>query len=303
MVHHRPLIRKGAAVYSAATSVCKDEPVSFLIAHRGYSAKAPENTLPAFQAAADAGFTWVETDADMLADGTVVLVHDSSFKRTGGNPARVSRSRLEDLTDLDVGGWFGSDFIGTRVPTLHDLVDLMNGTGLSVNLELKLSDPTAERVETYVRAVARELKRITAAPGDQRVIVSSFNHRILAAFHLVEPGIDLACLFERSRFAPLNRHSVWRDAAYATGATYVHPHHRELTERIVQRIHEEGLEINTWTVNSPRRAATLASWGVQGICTDGPRGLTPSDAPTSLAQGTPARRSGFLARAAQHQGA
>ncbi|WP_165168521.1 glycerophosphodiester phosphodiesterase family protein [Rothia uropygialis] len=263
--------------------------MSFLIAHRGHSAKAPENTVAAFRAAADAGFQWIETDADMLADGTIVLIHDSSFKRTGKVAARVSASQIEDLAEIDVGRWFSQSFADTRVPTLRDLVDLMNSTGLNVNLELKLTDPNPERIGTYIHAVTRELERVEPRGDKPRVIVSSFNHPLLATLHLAVPRLRLACLFERSRFTLTSRHSGWREIAHSTGATYVHPHHRELNERIVEWIHSEGLEINTWTVNNPGRAAELAGWGVDGICTDGPKGLTPNDAPAALRH-TPATR-------------
>ncbi|WP_165001003.1 MULTISPECIES: glycerophosphodiester phosphodiesterase family protein [Micrococcaceae] len=263
--------------------------MSFLIAHRGHSEKAPENTMAAFRAAADAGFQWVETDADMLVDGTIVLIHDSSFKRTGKVATRVSESQIEDLAEIDVGRWFSPNFADTRVPTLRDLVDLMNNTGLNMNLELKLTDPSPERVDTYIHAIARELERVKPRDEEPRVIVSSFNHPLLTALHLVAPRLRLACLFERNRFTLTNRHSGWREIAHSIGATYVHPHHRELNEHIVGLIHAEGLEINTWTVNNPGRAAELAGWGVDGICTDGPKGLTPIEAPAALRHAPAAR--------------
>lgn len=292
MMSHRELTRKRTNVYRRATHLCQDEVVSFLIAHRGHSSKAPENTMAAFESAVDAGFTWIETDADMLEDGTVVLVHDASFRRTGRTSARVSTSTSEDLPGIDVGRWFSARYANSRVPTLANLVDLMNQTGLSANVELKLSDPTPERIDDYIDTLIRGLKRLDPESLRNRVIISSFNHRLLAALHLAAPQLRLGCLFERSRFAPLKRHSVWRNAAWATGAEFIHPHHRELTRKIVTLIRAEGFGVNTWTVNNPRRAARLARWGVGGICTDGPKGMTPQDAPSSLRSdgSTPLRR-------------
>jgi len=269
-------------VHTIATFPCQDGGVSFLIAHRGHSAKAPENTLVAFRAAEEAGFSWVETDADLLADGTVVLIHDPTFKRTAHARDRVSHVVASDLDSLDAGSWFSEEFFNVRVPRLDALVDLMIETGLNANIELKLTDPTPDRVETYISAIGQSLQRLPAEGRSGRVIISSFNHQLLAAFHIQLPEFPTACLFERGRFAPFNRHSVWRDAARFTGASFVHPHHRELTADIVRKIYEEGLRVNTWTVNSAERAAQLASWGVEGICTDGPESLTPETAPENI---------------------
>lgn len=238
--------------------------------------------MVAFRAAEKAGFPWVETDADLLGDGTVVLIHDPTFKRTTRNPERVSEAVASDLETLDAGSWFSEEFLNVRIPRLDELVGLMLDTNLNVNIELKLTDPSPERIEEYLTAMGRSLRRLPAAERGTRIIISSFNHQLLAAFHIRLPEFPVACLFERGRFAPFNRHSVWRDAARSTGATFVHPGHRELTADIVRKIHDEGLRVNTWTVNDPARAAQLAEWGVEGICTDGPAGLTPETAPRVL---------------------
>ncbi len=238
--------------------------------------------MVAFRAAERAGFPWVETDADLLGDGTVVLIHDPTFKRTARSPERVSEAVASDLETLDAGSWFSEEYLNVRVPRLDELVGLMLDTDLNVNIELKLTDPTPERMEEYLTGLGRSLRRLPAAERGERIIISSFNHQLLAACHIRLPEFPVACLFERGRFAPFNRHSVWREAARSTGATFVHPGHRELTADIVRKIHEEGLRVNTWTVNDPARAAQLASWGVEGICTDGPSGLTPGTAPESI---------------------
>lgn len=241
--------------------------MSFLIAHRGHSARAPENTMAAFRAAADAGFGWIETDVDLLGDGTAVLIHDATLERTTDAVGPVAELIRTDLAGIDAGSWFSSAHAGQRVPQLGELIELAEVRGLNLNLELKLSDPTPRRTTRFLEAVAGQLERLTP---EREVIVSSFDHELLAAFHRAAPGYATACLFEPLQMAPWSRRSVWREAVRSTGATWVHPHHRDLNRATVRMLHAEGLGVNTWTVNDRGRSRKLAAWGVRGMCTDGP---------------------------------
>ncbi|WP_129657241.1 glycerophosphodiester phosphodiesterase family protein [Rothia halotolerans] len=247
-----------------------------LIAHRGRSSVAPENTAAAFEAALAAGFAWIETDVDLLEDGVPVLLHDDALERTTDGAGRVETVASPALRERDAGSWFSADFAGERVPLLSDLTGLMARTGLSANLELKLSHPTAERVERYLEAVAGEVEELAAAPRDDGegagVVVSSFDHGLLAAFRERSERTRLAPLFRPGEFA-----AGWRRAVQDIGASRVHPHHGDLGPRTVEELHDAGLDVAAWTVNDPARARQLADWGVEGVCTDGPAGMTPAD--------------------------
>ncbi|MCP3426465.1 hypothetical protein NBM05_10755 [Rothia sp. AR01] len=264
--------------------------MSQLVAHRGRSARAPENTLAAFEAALTADFEWIETDVDLLADGVPVLIHDSTLDRTTDGAGPVSAATSRSLRHRDAGSWFSADFAGERLPLLADLTDLMARTGLSANLELKLSHPTPERVERCLDAVVEELEGLAGAsrsgevgggpgapgPGAPApeegpgVVISSFDHALLAGLRERSAGAVLAPLFHAGELA-----DGWRRAADAVGAQRIHPHHADLDPLLVETLLDAGLGISAWTVNAPERARLLSEWGVGSICTDGPEGMTP----------------------------
>ena len=244
-----------------------------LIAHRGRSACAPENTMAAFEAALAAGFTWIETDVDLLADGTPALLHDGTLDRTTDGAGPLAALGPLQLREHDAGSWFSAVFSAERVPLLSDLTGLMARTGLCANLELKLSDPAPQRAQRLLEAVVDELEGLAAVEGSPGVVISSFDHELLARLReRAGPALCLAPLLEPGALA-----AGWRRAKDATGADRVHPHHADLTPRLVDELHEAGLGIAAWTVNDPGRARILADWGVEGICTDGPPGMTPAD--------------------------
>ncbi|HEV8663384.1 MAG TPA: glycerophosphodiester phosphodiesterase family protein, partial [Candidatus Methylomirabilis sp.] len=97
------------------------------IAHRGASADAPENTLPAFEAALAAGADALELDVHLAADGAIVVIHDITLARTTSGRGFVGRHTLADLKRLDAGSWFGARFAGTAIPTLEEVVTLARG--------------------------------------------------------------------------------------------------------------------------------------------------------------------------------
>jgi glycerophosphoryl diester phosphodiesterase len=122
-----------------------------IIAHRGASAVAPENTLVALSRAADAGARSVELDVMLSADGVPIIIHDTNLKRTTNGTGPVASHSFDAISQLDAGSWFGADFAGERVPTLSDAVDLIVGRKMVLNLEIKPSP--GEDKETAARAI------------------------------------------------------------------------------------------------------------------------------------------------------
>lgn len=233
-----------------------------LIAHRGLSSRAPENTMAAYRAALDAGFDWIETDVDILGDGTPVLIHDTSLERTTNRTGRYYDLSVEDLDGIDAGGWYSPSFAGEPLPRLADLIDLMNETGLNANIELKSNEQGAQRSLQLRDAVAAELERLDPA---RQVIVSSFNHVLLAKFKEAAPQWEVACLYETVAL-----YDDWRSMLELVGATYIHPEDSYLNERTVAAFKEAGFGINVWTVNRADRANQLFNWGVDGVISDVP---------------------------------
>ena len=133
-------------------SVCRDGNVRS-IAHRGLSAEAPENTLPAFRLAKERGFSSVETDIRFTKDGVPVCLHDGSIDRTGNGSGEVAEMTLEELRQYDFGAWMGEEFAGTRIPTFEEFLTLCKNLGLHPCIELKTG--TADQVRQLVETVNR----------------------------------------------------------------------------------------------------------------------------------------------------
>ena len=230
-----------------------------IFAHRGASAIAPENTMAAFKKAVEAGATWIETDVDVLKDGTPILIHDSSLDRTTNRSGSYYDLTVSDLDGIDAGSWFSPEFAGERIPTLAQLVAFMNKTGLNANIEIKSNEAGAQMSLQLVDAILKELE---ALDGPQ-VIISSFNHVLLKIFKDKAPQYSVGALFVAE-----NLWDDWKSILELVGADYIHPDDSTLTRAQVQAFREAGYGVNVWTVNCPARANELFNWGVTGIFTD-----------------------------------
>ncbi|WP_209304163.1 glycerophosphodiester phosphodiesterase family protein [Rothia nasimurium] len=236
-----------------------------IFAHRGASGTCPENTLAAFTAAADSGATWVETDVDIAACGTPVLLHDTDLDRTTNLTGPLYSYTAEQLSGADAGAWFSPDTAGEPVPTLAQLIDLANERGLNLNIELKSNKQGAERSRLLIDRVIEELAHLQ--PG-REVIVSSFNHLLLAEFKRRAPQYAVGALFVTEMLQP-----DWRSVLELIDTSAAHLEDRALTRATVRALREAGYEVNVWTVNSPAHANELKNWGATGVFTDYPERL------------------------------
>lgn len=231
-----------------------------VIAHRGLSSRAPENTAAAFRAAADCGAAWIETDVDLLGDGTPVVLHDTRLARTTDRTGSLYDLAAADLVGLDAGSWFAPAFAGEPLPTLADLVALLNECRLDANIELKGNEQGAERCLELVDAVAAALEGLDA---EREIVVSSFCQPLLMAFHQRHPEWTVGVLHTAESLRP-----DWLSVAQLCGADYLHLEDRGLTEEMVGRARAAGYGVNVWTVNRPDRANELFNWGCTGVFTD-----------------------------------
>ncbi|WP_099332232.1 glycerophosphodiester phosphodiesterase family protein [Actinomyces minihominis] len=236
----------------------EDHPIIF--SHRGLNLEAPENTMAAFRLAHARGVQWIETDIDVIADETPILMHDATTDRTTNRPGSVYDLRREDLSDLDAGSWFGPQYVGEPVPTLDDLVAFANETGMNLNVELKANQQGKERSLILVEKVAESLSKLE---DHVSVMICCFSPLLLAEYGRRDPSMDLALLTDRHTLTP-----DWRSILELAGATYLHPEHSSLTPELTQSIRDAGFGINPWTVNSMARANELINWGCTGIITD-----------------------------------
>lgn len=141
-----------------------------ILAHRGFSTKAPENTFAAFKKALDLGVGGIELDIQMSKDGHLIVIHDEKVDRTTDGKGFIKDLILENIKNLDAGSWFGEEFAGERVPVLEEVLELIGDRDFLVNIELKSG------IIQYVGLEYRVLDTVKQYNFLDRTIFSSFNH-------------------------------------------------------------------------------------------------------------------------------
>jgi glycerophosphoryl diester phosphodiesterase len=234
-------------------------PFPAIIAHRGGSAFAPENTLAAFQYAVDHGADGVELDVHLSADGEVIVIHDADLGRTTNGSGSVYQKNLAELKELDAGSWFGPQFAGQRIPTLGEVFELINDR-LFVNVELK--GPGLFRSALPARVV--ELVRQYSLA--EQVIFSSFNPWQLQQIGRLLPGSRLGLLLPPGGIGGVVR---ILSKPIVTPWAY-HPHYRSVTPAFFARAAHEARPVLAYTVNQAEEIRRLCELGIYGIITDDP---------------------------------
>lgn len=224
-----------------------------MIAHRGASAEAVENTLAAFRMAREQGADGVELDVMRCSTGEVVVFHDDDLARLGGRGGLVRATPLDELRAIDLGG-------GEKIPLLDEVLEELGP--LLVNVELKSSSTV--RDDGLAGAVAGLLRRHAARA---RALVSSFDPLLLGRFRLRAPDIATGLLFAHDQELPLRR--AW--AAPLLHPTALHPEARLVDARSVAAWHARGYALNVWTVDDPAELRLLAALGVDGVITNRPK--------------------------------
>ncbi|KOU59543.1 glycerophosphodiester phosphodiesterase [Streptomyces sp. MMG1533] len=245
-----------------------------VIAHRGASAYAPENTLAAVDKAAALGIDWVENDVQRTKDGELVVLHDDNLRRTtdveevfpGRAPWKVRDFTAAEIAHLDAGSWFGPAYRGARVPTLKQYVRRVEVHHQKLLLEIKNPDlyPGIEGHTLKVLGNEGWLDRQHLAG---RLIVQSFGAASVRAVHELQPGV-------RTGF--LGTPSVANLSAYAAFADQINPSHSSLSGRYVSAVHSfkgphgRPLKVLTWTVDTAATARKVAGYGVDGVISNKP---------------------------------
>lgn len=228
-----------------------------ILGHRGASLDAPENTAAAFRLALAQGADGFELDVQRCATGEVVVFHDADAQRVAASPLEIARATLAEIRALDVGAARDRRFRGERVPLLAEVLEAFPGA--FVNVELKSSGRDLRLADAAARVL-----RATGAAG--RVIVSSFDFRLLVAFRRAAPELPIGLLFEEGR--------AWRIpvalAIPLLGAAAVHPDRRLASDARVRRWAARGLGVNAWTVDAPEEALRLAAAGATALITNVP---------------------------------
>ncbi len=225
-----------------------------ILGHRGASADAPENTLPAFRLALEQGADGVELDVRLCASGEVVVFHDETLERLAGRPGRVVQTPWSALRTLEVVCPRGR----APIPLLAEVLEALPRTAW-LNVELKADSG-------WLRLAARVARLLVEGGHQSHVVVSSFHPLCLLALAARGPTLRRGYLLEAGRPAWLESNPL----ALWAGRDAVHPPDAEVTEERVQRWHTRGREVAAWTVDEPGRARTLAGWGVDFLITNRP---------------------------------
>ncbi len=233
-----------------------------LIAHRGASGHAPENTLVAVRRAMDMRAEMVEVDILLSKDGIPVLLHDPSLDRTTDGTGVVSNFTLEELKALDAGTWFGEQFAGEQIPTVDELLAMCKGK-MALNLEIK----TQAVSDMQEGGVVEKVVELVRKHGMERnVIFSSFDPRAIVQLKAIAPDIAGAILYDNRHYE--GAHPV--DIVSSLGADAFNCHWRQVSSGLVDSLHRVNVPINVYTVNSDTLMHRMLDLGVDGIFTDYP---------------------------------
>lgn len=229
-----------------------------VIAHRGASSIAPENTLAAFNLAVELGADAIELDAKLTSDGCVVVHHDQTLERTTDGNGRLSERTVDGLKQLDAGSHFNPSFAGERIPTLEEVFEGIGGRIL-INVELtNYASPIDDLPDAVVNLVGKY--RL-----EDRVLLSSFNPFALRKSKKLAPSLPLALLT-----MPKEPKLVRLMKDWMTDCTFLHPHKDLVKGNIITRLQRMGRKVNVWTVNEPALILSLVEQSVDGVITDDP---------------------------------
>ncbi len=230
----------------------------FVVAHRGASGLAPENTLAAFRRALEIGAPAVECDVHLTADDVPIVIHDARVDRTTDGTGDVASLRLAELRALDAGRWFSPSYAGERLPTLDEVLTASAGRA-RVFVELKVGGGAA----LVDRALA-DVQRCDAA-----VAIISFGPEEVRLVAERRPDLPLGFLVARKTVEERGVAEVIEKAAQL-GAGFISPQEGSVDVSFVAAAHGTGLPVSVWTVDDPDRMRTLANLGVDAITTNQP---------------------------------
>jgi glycerophosphoryl diester phosphodiesterase len=233
-----------------------------VIAHRGFSGSAPENTLSAFRKAIEIGADMFELDVLLSRDGKVVVIHDETLDRTTSGTGKVADYSLAELAELDAGTWFSSDFRGESIPTLAEVLELAKEKIL-VNVEIK-----TEAVTNKARGgiVEKVLNLVRGSGMEDQVVISSFDPRALAQSRELDPSFHTASLFNRQ----LQKGMSPREVMDEVGSRGFSLSHEIINASIVEECHRLGRPVAVYTVNEVEKMKELIELGVDALFTDHP---------------------------------
>lgn len=229
-----------------------------IIAHRGDSARAPENTLIAFRQANEQGAKWVEFDVMLTADDVPIIFHDNTLSRTTNGKGLVAKTAYKTIAALDAGAWFSADYTGECVPSLLQTIELLASIQLNANIEIK---PTSSHCAIKTVDISLNLLQTHWPQDKEPPLISSFNQTCLDYAMRQFPHYPRGLLLSR-----------WRNDACLLAKRYqcqtINLNYKYLNQQRVDEIKRHGLRLYAYTVNDPNTITYLEQLGVDGVFSD-----------------------------------
>lgn len=230
---------------------------SKIIAHRGASLVAPENTLEAFAKALTLGAHGIELDVHRSKDGVLVVIHDETVDRTTNGTGYVKDLTFKELRALDAGSWKGPRFKGAKIPALGEVLAWLRGKNILLNVEIKSGRVIYPRIERDV------LRLLVKYKYTKNTLISSFNHYSLAQIRYLQPTIRTGVLYMAGLYEP------WKYAR-TLGATAINPFYATLAPQIIKGARRHRMPIYAFTVDDPLHLQLLLRARIAGIITNDP---------------------------------
>ena len=225
----------------------------FITAHRGASGLAPENTISAMLKAIELGADYSELDVQETSDGVIILLHDSSLKRTAGLEKNIWEMDYASLDSLDVGSWLAPEFKGEAIPTLESVIDTVYGK-MKLNIELKINGHEKQLVERTVKIL--EKKNFIS-----QCIVTSFDFKSIDKVRSLNKDIKVGYIFSKM---PENID------VFGANVDLLSVRYTLIDEDFVAKAHANHKEVHVYTVNEPEEMKRLIRLGVDSIITNRP---------------------------------
>lgn len=230
--------------------------MTLIYAHRGFSATYPENTMVAFQKAAENGADGIELDVQFTKDGEIVVIHDPKVDRTTNGKGYVKDYLLKDIRRLNANNQ-NKNINTATIPTLDEVLQWLLTTDLFCNIELKNALILYEGLEEEV------IRLIYQYDLGERVIISSFNHYSLVDSFRLAPCIETAPLYRDGLFMPW----VYASAIQSKG---IHPSYQVANNEIIKQSLYHGIKVRPFTINDEKEMKRLFEVGCTAIITDEP---------------------------------
>ena len=233
-----------------------------VIAHRGASAHAPENTLAAFRRAHADGARWLETDVKLTQDGVPILFHDATLERTTNGHGTVAETPWSALQALDAGSWFGADFAGERIPSLEALLLFAIETEMALNLELK---PCPGRAKATVMVTLVDMTRLWPEQMPPPLL-SSMDVEALEIAAALHPEWPRGLILD-------TWHPDWSTLVHRADPATLHINVDHFDAAQIETLQASRLPLLGYTINDPARAQSLLDSGLLAVFTDRPGDL------------------------------